>query len=94
MVNLKFKVEDGSGGFQKRSWFHRFCARVVARMIVLSGPSGATYQFGGWDGALKKNYLMVDASKFQLAHWILRQVGYECCVADIMERCGVDGELI
>ena len=51
---------------------------------------GDTYQFGGYTGALKKSYEMVDASKFQLVHWILYVAGYSCCTADIMERCGIN----
>jgi hypothetical protein len=34
-------------------------------------------------------YVLIDADKFQLAHWILREAGYSCNVADIMGRAGV-----
>jgi len=82
---LKFKVDPM---WTKRGWIKRLFARRVASMII--NTSSETYQFGGWTGALKKAYEMVDADKFQLAHWILREAGYNCCPADVMRRAGVD----
>ena len=66
----------------------RWCVRMVCLMIWRSGAK--SFQFGGYDGALKKNYYMVDADRFQLMHWILRVAGYDCSSADVVERCGVD----
>ena len=86
---LKFKIDDRWG---RRTWLDRFCARHVAKM--LHNTQGATYQFGGYTGALKKSYELVDADVFQLMHWVLRESGYNCCPADVMERCGVDPEKI
>ena len=73
-----------------KSWFTRWIARRAAAMI-LNHP-GRTYQFSGWNGALKLSYEMVDADKEQLAHWILRTAGYSCCPADLMELTGHDHE--
>lgn len=87
--NLRFDIDPQWG---KRSWLDRFCARHVANLLFRT--RGETYQFGGWTGALKRSYEMVDASKFQLMHWILREAGYKCCEADIMKRCGVDPEKV
>lgn len=72
-------------------FFVRFCARITAAMII-NNPA-ETYQFGGWTGALKKAYELVNADKFQLAHWILREAGYSCCPADVMRRAGVDPDI-
>jgi len=65
------------------NWFRRWIARCAAARI-LNGKA-LTYQFGGYTGALKKNYELVDAGKEQLAHWVLRDVGYSCCPGDIQE---------
>ena len=83
--DLKFKIDQMWG---KRSWLDRLFARRTATMI-LNAP-GSTYQFGGYTGAKRLAYEMVDADKFQMMHWILREAGYECCPADVMKRCGVD----
>jgi hypothetical protein len=72
-----------------RWWWFRFCARQVCRIIAVFR---GTYQFGGWDGALKKHYSLVDADSSQLIHWILFSVGYSCCPADVMRRCGIFAE--
>jgi len=87
-VNFKFPLLK----WQQRhaGWLTRFYARQVAKKIARSTTS--TYQFGGWEGALKKNYVMIDADKYQLVHWILNSVGYCCSTADVMERCGVDSQ--
>ena len=66
----------------------RLAARITARMIYHS--MGETYQFGGYTGILMEKYEMVDADKFQLIHWILREAGYSCCPADLMKECGID----
>jgi hypothetical protein len=71
------------------TWLDRWCARAICMMIWRSGKK--SFQFGGYDGALKKNYYMVMADRFQLMHWILRVAGYDCCAADIAERCGLSG---
>ena len=85
MMNFKFEVDKM---WAKRSWLDRFCARQVCKMIFKSGAK--TYQFGGWNGAKKLSYELINAEKFQLMHWILREAGYSCCAADVMERCGID----
>ena len=72
------------------NFFERWIARHAAARI-LNGDC-RTFQFGGWTGALKKSYEMVNADKEQLAHWILRDVGYSCCPADIMKLTGHDPE--
>lgn len=85
--NFRFEVDRTWG---KRSFLDRFFARMVAKLLWFS--KGNTYQFGGWTGAKKLSYKLVDADKFQLMHWILREAGYSCCPADVMERCGVNPE--
>ena len=88
-INLRFKIYKDEK--KDHSWLDRFCARWVARMIHRSQID--YYQFGGWVGAgSKAKYELIDADKYQLMHWILREVGYRCCPADVMERCGVDPE--
>ena len=72
----------------KRSWLDRFCARHVAKMILKS--DGETYQFGGWTGAKRLSYELVNADKFQLMHWILCEAGYNCNAAMVAERAGVN----
>ena len=84
-VNFKFDID---WRWPKRSWFDRFCARHVAKMIL--NADGDTYQFGGWTGAKRENYEMINADKFQLMHWILRESGYQCNTAQVMYRVGVD----
>jgi hypothetical protein len=91
--NFKFKIDKRpfvhSEGF-KTNFIRRFIARLMCQ-IIYKDPS-THYQFGGWSGSLKKEYNTCLANKFQLMHWILYSVGYSCCVADIMERCGIDQE--
>ena len=79
---------DKRGQTTSTGWWTRYCARRTARMLWKSGS--VTFQFGGYHGAFKKNYVLVDASVFQLMHWILRQSGYDCCPADVMRRCGAN----
>ncbi len=55
---------------------------------MILNSSTNTFQFGGWNGALKLSYELVNAEKEQLAHWILRDAGYLCCPADLMELTG------
>jgi len=86
-MNLKFKIDKR---WPKRSWFDRFCARHVCKMIVKENFK--SYQFGGYTGAKKLSYELVNAECFQLMHWVLREAGYSCCAADVMERCGIDYE--
>lgn len=68
-------------------WWLRFCARQVCRIIA---AKGGTYQFGAWINANQyvDEYVMINSDYCQLIHWILVTVGYSCCTADIMERCG------
>lgn len=87
MVNFRFEI-DKLWPEQKRNFIDRFCARWVARMIQQA--KGDTYQFGGYTGFKRLSYEMVNADKYQLIHWILREAGYLCCPADVMERCGID----
>ena len=89
--NLKFKLQTKDrlvSNCKKTNCIKRFLARQMA--ISIFNDSATHYQFGGWDGFLKKNYVMCDADKFQLMHWILFNAGYSCCKADIMKRCGID----
>jgi hypothetical protein len=86
-MNFKFEIDKR---WHKRTWIDRLCARWVAKMIYKT--KSETYQFGGWTGAKKLAWELVDADKFQVIHWILREAGYNCCPADIMERCGIDPE--
>ena len=63
-------------------WMARFiCARLLNGLCVY-------HQFGGYTGSLKKEYAMVDAETEQIVHWLLRDVGYSCSVADILEITG------
>lgn len=84
-----FPVEVRSSGGLK-GYLQRYHARKTARM--LADNSARTYQFGGYQGALKKSYMLIDADKYQLIHWILTAAGYYCTPAQVMERCGVDPE--
>ena len=70
----------------KGTWWQRLVARHVAADI-LTNDTG-TYQFGGYTGALRLKYELVDADRHQLAHWVLRRVGYLCCCADLMKLTG------
>lgn len=86
-MNFKFPIEvNAPKGF--KGWLMRCCARYTAKMIA--NDSVQHYQFGGYDGALQKNYLMVDADKYQVIHWIFTTAGYYCTSAQVMERCGVN----
>jgi hypothetical protein len=71
-----------------RGRLERWHARRVAASIADSPVR--TFQVGGFDGALRKNYLLVDADKYQFIHWVLFAAGYECTTAKVMERCGAD----
>lgn len=73
-----------------RGYLQRYHARKTALMIAENNVR--TYQFGGYQGALKKSYMLIDADKYQLIHWILTAAGYYCTSAQVMERCGVDPE--
>lgn len=91
--DLKFELEDrvfshsnNDGSSMQGNFFQRWLARQVACSIL--NDESDTYQFGGYTGAKKLSYEMVDAHKEQLAHWILRRVGYKCCPADLMELTG------
>ena len=86
--DLRFPVDKRHVWGLSSSVFHRWLARKTAAMLWFRGAR--YYQFGGYDGALKKNYVLVDAPVFQLMHWILTTAGYDCTMADVMERCGVD----
>ena len=66
----------------------RFCARQIATMLANS--SDQTFQFGGYDGTLNHNYLLVNADKYQVIHWILTVAGYSCTPAKVMQRCGIN----
>ncbi len=72
----------------KSTWLDKLIARMAAARIL--NGSSRTYQFGGYTGAKKLAYEMVDAEKEQLAHWLLRDCGYNCCVVDIMKVMGRD----
>ena len=86
-INFKFEIDKR---WDTRSWFDRFCARHVAKMILRADTD--TYQFGGWTGAKRENYEFVNADKFKLMHWILREAGYDCNTAQVMGRVGADPE--
>ena len=79
---------DLGGSFwpPKTSMFQRYLSRKVACSIL--NEKGGTYQFGGYTGLRRLSYEMVDADRHQLAHWILRRVGYVCCCADLMKLTG------
>lgn len=81
---LRFQIEPHWPN--KSTMFERWIARRAASRI-LNGDA-RTYQFGGFTGALKLSYELVNADKEQIAHWLLRDVGYNCCTADIMELTG------
>ena len=86
--DLRFPLDRYDMRRRDMGWWNRYCARWTARMLWKSGAM--SFQFGGFDGALKKNYFLVNASVFQLMHWILRVAGYDCCPADVMKRCGAN----
>jgi hypothetical protein len=93
ILNLKFKLQNENGlnddGITTNI-FKRYIARKMAWYIFKDGATH--YQFLGWSGSLKKEYNMCLADKYQLMHWILFNVGYDCCITDIMERCGISYE--
>lgn len=82
--DLRFPIDKKWGN--KSTWIDRLVARLAA-VRILNGES-RTYQFGGYTGIKKLAYEMVDAEKEQIAHWLLRDCGYFCCVADIMRVMG------
>jgi len=84
----RFKYPIDPHWLLKSNFVNRWAARVTARMIYYA--MGNTYQFGGYTGILMEKYEMVDADKYQLMHWILREAGYSCSPADVMRECGVD----
>lgn len=95
--NFRFKIikkkqflSDGHSKYKRSSFLKRFIARKMALILFENGAD--TYQFGGCTGTLKKSYELVNADKFQLIHWILRSVGYDCCSANIEERCNVNNK--
>ena len=55
--------------------------------ILLNSPC-SYYQMGGYTGTLKKSYELVDTPTESIVHWLLREVGYSCSIADIMKRTG------
>lgn len=85
--DLRFPI-DRESIWSGASMFHRWLARKTAAMLWFRGAS--SYQFGGYDGALKRNYVLINAPVFQVMHWILRTAGYDCSPAMVMLRCGVD----
>ena len=88
-MNFVFPIEVRAPGGWK-GYLQRYYARKTARMIA--DRPARTYQFGGYQGALKKSYMLIDADKYQLIHWILTAAGYYCTPAQVMKRCGVDPE--
>ena len=57
--------------------------------MMIWSKGSKTYQFGGFEGPLsKRGYVLIDAPKYELMHWILTVAGYSCCPADVMKRCG------
>lgn len=94
MINFKFRIKDKNKLWNEEKLNTNVIKRFIARLMcqILFKNSATHYQFGGWSGNLKKEYNMCLANKFQLMHWILYSVGYSCCVADVMKRCGIDPE--
>lgn len=91
--NFKFPLQnknqlnfDGT----KTNIVKRFFARRMAYSIFKE--KNTHYQFSGWTGELKKEYVMCLASKYQLMHWILFNAGYSCSVSHILSRCGINYE--
>lgn len=86
-MNFNFPVEvNAPKGLT--GWLMRWHARKVAHMIAVLPFQ--TYQFGGIQGQLKPEYLLIDADKYQVIHWVLMTAGYYCNTAQVMERCGVN----
>jgi hypothetical protein len=71
---------------RKPTWIDRWHARHAALLLWRTGSQ--TYQCGGHEGR-HGDYHVIDADKYCLMHWILSQAGYNCCIAEIKERCGV-----
>lgn len=72
-------------------WYHRLAARIIASIII---NRGTTYQMHGpvnWIEEGDTSHINpkvnadINVSKYQLAHWILYQVGYSVCVTELME---------
>lgn len=88
-MNFRFKIRPMQG--VKTNIYIRWVARKACKMIYKN--KSTHYQFAGWNGTLKKEYVMCNASKFQIMHWLLHIAGYSCCVADIMRRCNIGTEM-
>ena len=83
--------------FIRKSWTYRFAARIIAAHILNGSDS---YQMSGsvnwlldWktnEAPLYDGDADIQASKYQLAHWILYSAGYSVCVANLMDLCGMD----
>ena len=88
-LRLQSNVQVTKGGQAKRGHgtiLGRFIARRTAAALLNDNCN--SYQFGGTQGPLSPEYMLIDADKHQLAHWVLNQAGYSCCTADLMKLTG------
>ena len=85
--HLKFKVKKKVFGHEiLPGSFFRLCARKVAAYILDS--ASVSYQM--WDEHEDKVF---QASKYDLAHWVLYVAGYECCIHDLQQITGRELDL-
>lgn len=67
----------------KRKWYQQLAARIVAKMML----DGTSYQCSGkinWE--LSGNKADIQVPGTQMAHWILRQAGYNVAEIDVIEH--------
>jgi hypothetical protein len=64
-----------------RGAFFRLCSRKVAASILNYGAT--SYQM--WDEGEDR---LFQGSKYDLAHWVLYNAGYECCIHDLQQLTG------
>jgi hypothetical protein len=80
--HLKFKVKRKVVGHEiLPGSFFRLCSRTVAAFIINS----ATFSYQMWD---EREDRLFQGSKYDLAHWILYNAGYECCIHDLQQLTG------
>jgi len=80
--DLRFPVDKH--WLEDTNYISRLASRIVAKRY-LNGKADS-YQ-GSYISSLPIN---IQISKFQMAHWTLRNAGYSVCVADLEKVCGLN----
>jgi len=96
MPKMRFDLEPksrmGPDGFERPRWYHRLAARIVAKRILngkaqshqCSGRVNWLLDFESGKAPLFGGDADIQVPSAQLAHWVLRNVGYKVCPADLM----------